>query len=315
MSSNLYDKIAITDVEGLRIGCAQDDDAKTGVTVLLFEGAAKVGVDVSGGGPASRETHLADPTTADNPVNAIMLAGGSAYGLAAADGVMRYLEEHGIGYDTGFSLVPLVCGSCIYDLSVGRADVRPDSQMGYAACKDAANNSPRSGDHGAGRGASVGKICGMDRASNSGMGLYAAKLGKLVVAAVVVVNALGDIYDPSTGAQVSGLKAADGSGFADSRAELYKISQKTDMFTGNTTIGAIVTNAGLSKAEMSKVASMTRNAYARCINPVGTLADGDTVYAASIGDVPADVNVVGTLAADVMTQAILDAVTSCAQTL
>ena len=315
MSSNLYDKIAITDVEGLRIGCAQDDDAKTGVTVLLFEDGAKVGVDVSGGGPASRETHLADPTTADNPVNAIVLSGGSAYGLAAADGVMRYLEEHGIGYDTGFSLVPLVCGSCIYDLSVGRADVRPDSQMGYAACKDAANNSPQSGDHGAGRGASVGKICGMERASNSGMGLYAARLDKLVVAAVVVVNALGDIYDPSTGAQVSGLKSTDGSGFADSRAELYKISQKTDMFTGNTTIGAIVTNAGLSKAEMSKVASMTRNAYARCINPVGTLADGDTIYAASIGDVPADVNVVGTLAADVMTQAILDAVGSCAETL
>ena len=315
MSSNLYDKIAITDVEGLRIGCAQDDDAKTGVTVLLFEDGAKVGVDVSGGGPASRETHLADPTTADNPVNAIVLSGGSAYGLAAADGVMRYLEEHGIGYDTGFSLVPLVCGSCIYDLSVGRADVRPDSQMGYAACKDAANNSPQSGDHGAGRGASVGKICGMERASNSGMGLYAARLDKLVVAAVVVVNALGDIYDPSTGAQVSGLKSTDGSGFADSRAELYKISQKTDMFTGNTTIGAIVTNAGLSKAEMSKVASMTRNAYARCINPVGTLADGDTIYAASIGDVAADVNVVGTLAADVMTQAILDAVGSCAETL
>jgi L-aminopeptidase/D-esterase-like protein len=315
MSSNLYDKIAITDVEGLRIGCAQDDDAKTGVTVLLFEDGAKVGVDVSGGGPASRETHLADPTTADNPVNAIVLSGGSAYGLAAADGVMRYLEEHGIGYDTGFSLVPLVCGSCIYDLSVGRADVRPDSQMGYAACEDAANNSPQSGDHGAGRGASVGKICGMERASNSGMGLYAVRLDKLVVAAVVVVNALGDIYDPSTGAQVSGLKSTDGSGFADSRAELYKISQKTDMFTGNTTIGAIVTNAGLSKAEMSKVASMTRNAYARCINPVGTLADGDTIYAASIGDVPADVNVVGTLAADVMTQAILDAVTSCAETL
>ena len=306
----LFNVIPITDIEGLRIGCAQDASAKTGVTVLVFDEGAKVGIDVSGGGPAARETHLADPTTADNPVNAVMLAGGSAFGLAAADGVMRYLEEHGMGYDTGFARVPLVMGSCLYDLAYGSADVRPDAAMGYAACVDAEANEPISGDYGAGCGATVGKICGMERCSNSGLGMFAAQVGGLKVAAVVAVNALGDVRDPDTGEVLAGLKSEDGSGFADTRAELYKIAKRTDMFTGNTTIGAIVTNGDFTKAEMSKIASMARNAYARCINPVGPLADGDTIYAASTCKVAADVNVAGTLAADVMARAVVDAVRS-----
>ena len=308
MNTELVEEIKITDIEGLRIGNAQDDAARTGVTVLMFDNGARAGIDVSGGGPAARETHLADPTTADNPLNAIVLAGGSAYGLAAADGVMRYLEEHGIGYDTGFARVPLVCGSCIYDLNCGSATVRPDAQMGYAACVDAERNAPAGGGVGAGCGATVGKICGGERCSNAGLGMHAVRLGKLEMAAVVVVNALGDVYDPATGRQVSGLKTEDGTGLMDSRDELYKIAARTDMFTGNTTIGAIITNGSFTKAEMSKIASMTRNAYARCICPVGTLADGDTIYAGSIGDVAADVNVAGTLAADVMQRAILNAV-------
>ena len=303
-----WEEIPIREVEGLRIGNAQNEEARTGVTVLLFENGARVGVDVSGGGPASRETHLADPTTADNPVNAIVLSGGSAYGLAAGDGVMQYLEEHGIGYNTGFALVPLVCQSCIYDLGIGRADVRPDRKMGYAACCDAENPNPRSGKVGAGCGATAGKLCGGERCSDAGLGVYAVKLGDLVMAAVVAVNALGDVSNPNTGEKLAGLRTEDGSGFADSRSELYKISKRTDMFTGNTTIGAVITNGRFSKAEMSKIASMTRNAYARCINPVGTMADGDTIYAASIGNVEADINVAGTLAAEVMEQAIMNAV-------
>ena len=314
MAERLFEEIDVAEFEGLRIGCAQDEVAKTGVTVLMFDHGAKVGIDVSGGGPAARETHLADPTTADNPVNAIILAGGSAYGLAAADGVMRYLEEHGVGYDTGFALVPLVCGSCLYDLSYGSATVRPDAQMGYAACEDAELNAPKSGNFGAGCGATVGKVCGMERCSNSGLGIYAARLGELEVAAVVAVNALGDVIDPETGKQVAGLRR-EGGGFADTRAELYKIARRTDMFTGNTTIGAVVTNGNFTKAEMSKIASMTRCAYARCICPVGTLADGDTIYAASTGGVEADVNVAGTLAADVMQAAILRAVASAGPSL
>lgn len=306
--SNLLNEIKLQDVEGLHIGNAMNEEAKTGVTVLIFDNGARVGIDISGGGPASRETHLADPTTADNPVNAIMLAGGSAYGLAAADGIMQYLEEHGIGYDTGFAIVPLVCGSCIYDLCYGCSDVRPDKQMGYDACVDSEQSICRSGIFGAGCGATVGKIKGMQYAQASGLGIYAASLGELKMAAIVVVNALGDIYDPETGREVAGLKNEDGSEFLDSCSELYKISKKTDMFTGNTTIGVIVTNGNFTKAEMSKIASMARNAYARCINPVGTMADGDTIYAASIGNISADINVAGTMAADIMARAIINAV-------
>ena len=308
--SNLPDKIRIQDMAGLRIGNAQDPDAKTGVTVLIFDKGARVGIDVSGGGPAARETHLADPLTADNPINAIMLSGGSAYGLAAADGIMRYLEEHDMGYDTGYAKVPLVCGSCIYDLGIGSAAIRPDSAMGYKACENAMNNNPQSGGYGAGCGATVGKICGMDRSSSSGLGICAAKLGTLEMAAVVAVNSLGDIYDPETGEEIAGLRSEDGKHLLDTRTELYKINQKTDMFTGNTVIGAIVTNGGFSKTEMSKIASMTRCAYARCISPVGTMADGDTIYAASIGDVEADINVAGTMASEVMQKAIVKAVMS-----
>ena len=182
--------------------------------------------------------------------------------------------------------------------------------MGYEACKDAEKNSPSSGNYGVGCGATVGKIKGMEYSSDSGLGIYAAKLGELEIAAVVAVNALGDVYNPATGEQLAGLKSEDGTQLLDSRTELYKISKRTDMYTGNTTIGVIITNAELSKAEMSKIASMTRNAYARCINPVGTMADGDTIYAASVGDVKADINVVGTLSADVMEKAIINAVKS-----
>ena len=291
-------------------GNVQSDEAKTGVTVLLFDKkGAVVGVDISGGGPASRETPLTSPVTADNPINAIVLSGGSAYGLAAADGVMRCLEDHGIGFETGYARVPLVCQSCIYDLGYGSATVRPDSAMGYAACEKAlAGGNPSCGSVGAGTGATVGKICGMERAMKSGLGMYAVELGELRMAAVVVVNALGDIFDPSTGKKIAGLLTADGTSFGDSCEELWKMGRRENLFTGNTTIGAVFTNGKFNKAQMNKIASMTRNAYARCINPVGTMADGDSIYAASAGDVEADLNVAGTLAAYVMERAIVAAI-------
>lgn len=301
-------EIPIESISGLKIGCVQNEEAKTGVTVLLFEQGAAVGCDISGGGPASRETPLTLPVTADNPINAIVLSGGSAFGLAAGDGVMKYLEEHKIGFDTGYAIVPLVCQSCIYDLGCGRADIRPDAAMGYAACVQAGQSPVHSGSMGAGCGATVGKLCGMARSMKSGLGIYAVSVGPLQMAAVVVVNALGDIYDPSTGRKVAGLRSEDGTGFADSRTEMYKILQPQNMFTGNTTIGAIITNGSFSKAQLTKIASMTRSAYSRCINPVGTMADGDTIYAASCGKVTADINMAGTLAAEVMAQAILNAV-------
>lgn len=303
-------EIAITDMPEVSIGNVQSDEAKTGVTVLLFDKkGAVVGVDISGGGPASRETPLTSPVTADNPINAIVLSGGSAYGLAAADGVMRCLEDHGIGFETGYARVPLVCQSCIYDLGYGSATVRPDSAMGYAACEKAlAGGNPSCGSVGAGTGATVGKICGMERAMKSGLGMYAVELGELRMAAVVVVNALGDIFDPCTGKKIAGLLTADGTSFGDSCEELWKMGRRENLFTGNTTIGAVFTNGKFNKAQMNKIASMTRNAYARCINPVGTMADGDSIYAASAGDVEADLNVAGTLAAYVMERAIVTAI-------
>ncbi len=303
-------EIAITDMPEVSIGNVQSDEAKTGVTVLLFDKkGAFVGVDISGGGPASRETPLTSPVTADNPINAIVLSGGSAYGLAAADGVMRCLEDHGIGFETGYAKVPLVCQSSIYDLGYGSATVRPDSAMGYAACEMAlAGGNPSCGSVGAGTGATVGKICGMERAMKSGLGMYAVELGELRMAAVVAVNALGDIFDPSTGKKIAGLLTADGTSFGDSCEELWKMGRRENLFTGNTTIGAVFTNGKFNKAQMNKIASMTRNAYARCINPVGTMADGDSIYAASAGDVEADLNVAGTLAAYVMERAIVAAI-------
>ena len=287
---SLLKEISITELSNLRIGHTSDHDAKTGVTVLYFPNGAKAGCDISGGGPASRETPLTSPVTADNPINAIVLSGGSAYGLAAADGVMNYLESQNIGYNTGAALVPLVCQSCIYDLSYGDPKIRPTAKMGEEACRQAfAGTDTRTGNIGAGTGATV-------------------SVKNFQMAAIVVVNALGDIFSPQNGQKIAGLKTPDRSGFLDSVHELYRFMTPHDQFTGNTTIGAVITNGAFSKAELNKIASMTRCAYARCINPVATMADGDSIYAASIGNVSVDINMAGTLAAEVMAQAIQNAI-------
>lgn len=306
-------EIKATDIEGLRIGQAKSEKGKTGVTVLLFDQPATGGVDISGGGPASRETPLLSPLTANNPIHAVVLSGGSAYGLDAAAGVMRYLEEHGIGYDTRFAKVPLVCQSCIYDLGYGDPSIRPDAQMGYDACVDAeAAKEPKSGNEGAGCGATVGKLFGMECAEKSGLGIAALKVGELKMAAVVVVNAFGDIFDSTTGKMIAGLKSPDRTKELDTCAEFLKIAKPTDFYKENTTIGAIVTNGRFAQDEANKIASMARCAYARNINPVGTMADGDTIYAVSMGNVRADINVAGTLAAKVMSLAIERAVRDAA---
>ena len=303
-------EIPIHEVGEVWFGNAQDDTAKTGVTVAIFPNGARVGVDISGGGPASRETPVILPTTAPTPVNAIVLSGGSAYGLAASDGVMRWLEENHIGFDTGAALVPIVVQSCIYDLTYGSATRRPDSQMGYAACESAKlRGEIISGNFGAGTGATVGKLGGMIRSQKSGLGVCAVQVGELKIAAIVVVNAIGDIFDEGTGQKIAGLLTDDRKNFSDSCAELYKLTTQTTART-NTTIGMIVTNANFDKTQLTKIAQMTQNAYARSIKPVGTLFDGDTIYAASVGDVPADLNMIGTLAADLMSAAIRRAIES-----
>jgi len=302
-------EISICDFGGVSIGHATNDAAKTGVTVIQFPGGAQVGSDISGGGPASREVHLTDPMTADNPINAVVLSGGSAYGLAAAEGVMRCLEEKGIGYNTGYALVPLVVQSCIYDLGYGSSTVRPGADTGYEACANALDHCDDAmGNVGAGTGATVGKLCGMKQAQKAGLGIYAAQVGQLKIAAVVVVNALGDVFDSRNGQKIAGLMDPQRQQFLDMEQLFTTFLTAPQATSTNTTIGCIITNAKFDKAKLTKIASMTRNAYARSINPVGTLADGDSIYAASVGDVVSDVNVVGMLSARVMEEAIRRAV-------
>ena len=307
-----FKEISVTELNNVWIGNTQDDKAKTGVTIAIFPKGAAVGVDISGGGPASRETPVISPTTNPTPVNAIVLAGGSAYGLAASDGVMSWLEEHKIGYDTRVALVPIVVQSDIYDLSYGSSKVRPDAKMGIEACESAKRRENiKSGLFGAGTGATVGKLFGMTRSMKSGLGVYAVQVGDIKLAAIVAVNALGDVYDERNGQKIAGLLTEDRKEFADSRTELYKLNVPTASFNReNTTIGMIITNANFDKTQLTKIASMTRNAYARSIKPVGTLADGDTIYAASTGEVKADLNMVGTLASEVMSEAIRRAILS-----
>lgn len=309
---SLIKEISIKEIDDVSIGHAQNDEAKTGVSVIYFKNGAQAGCDISGGGPASRETPLTSSMTADNPLNAVVLSGGSAFGLAASDGVMRCLEEHGIGYETGFAKVPLVCQSCIYDLAYGRADIRPNSAMGYEACMKALEECDDSmGNIGAGTGASVGKLLGMKQAMKSGLGVHAIQVGDLKIAAVVVVNAFGDIFDSSNAQKIAGLMDPERKVFWDLEETFVKmVTTPQNLFKTNTTIGCVVCNAKFDKAKLNKIASMTRNAYARCINPVGTMADGDSIYACSVGDVVSDVNVVGSLSAKVMEKAIKKAVES-----
>lgn len=302
-------EIPVTEIGMVQIGHAQNEEAGTGVTVLYFPDGADAGCMISGGGPASRETPLLMPNTADNRIHAIVLSGGSAFGLAASDGVMSCLEEHGIGYPTGFANVPLVCQSCIYDLSYKRSDIRPDAAMGRAACEKAlAGTDGRCGCIGAGTGATVGKILGMKYATKTGLGCFAMQIGEVQILAIVVINAYGDIIDPDTGKKIAGVKNPEGEGFSDTRMLMSQSLEKKDLFNGNTTIGCIVTNAAFNKAEMNKIAAMATQSYSRCIYPVATMGDGDTVYAASTGNIEADINVVGMLAAEAMKQAILRAV-------
>lgn len=302
-------QIQITEIENIRIGHAQDMEHATGCTVIICENGAPAGVDVRGGGPASRETELLRPVADCTGIHALLLSGGSAFGLDAAGGVMEYLEERNIGFDVGITKVPLVCESCLFDLNVASHRVRPDKKMGYEACIQSEQNKPVMGNVGAGTGASVGKLGGIQTAMKSGLGMYAVQLGDLKIGAIVAVNALGDVYDYKTGKRLAGMRTNDGKDWADSEQVLYKLyNQKKNLFHQNTTIGAIITNAKFDKTHMNKIAAMAQNGYARSIRPVHTTADGDSIYALSVGEIEADLNVTGTLAAQVMAEAIKNAV-------
>lgn len=305
-------EIPVTEVGPLFIGQVENSEAATGCTVFIAPQGMRAGLDVRGGGPASRESQLLNPLMAAQSIHAIVLAGGSAYGLGAANGVMQYLEENGIGYDTGYALVPLVAQADIYDLSVGDASVRPDAAMGYEAARKAMEKpNYRDGNYGAGCGATVGKYAGMDYCMKSGIGSYAIQIGELKVGAIVVVNALGDVYDWKTGQQIAGLLNEEKDGLR-STSEYMRQSYAVveNKFTGNTTICVVFTNASFNKAQLCKIAGMAHDGYARSINPVHTSADGDSIYAVSIGDVAADQDLVGALCAEVVSEAIIRAVES-----
>lgn len=300
-------EIAITEIENIYIGNAQDEEGATGCTVILCEKGAPAGVDVRGGGPASRETRLLDPVAAADKIHAVLLSGGSAFGLDAAGGVMEYLEERDIGVDTGVAKVPLVCTSCLFDLQLIDKKARPDKAMGYKAC----TRTYRDGNYGAGTGATVGKLKGTEYMMKSGIGSYALQIGDFKVGAIVAVNALGDIFDYKTGKQLAGLLNQKKDGLLSTEEEMYKqCTEIRDLFTGNTTIGAVITNGAFQKTQMNKIAAMAQNGFARAIRPIHTQADGDTIYALSVGDVPADINAAGTLAAQVTAEAVKKAVLS-----
>ncbi|MBR4763066.1 MAG: P1 family peptidase [Lachnospiraceae bacterium] len=303
-------EIPVTEVGPIYIGQTENAEAATGCTVFIAPEGMAAGLDVRGGGPASRESQLLNPLMAAQSIHAIVLAGGSAYGLDTANGVMQYLEEHGIGYDTGSALVPLVAQSDIYDLSVGDASVRPDAAMGYEAAR-LAMEAPnyRDGNYGAGCGATVGKFAGMDYCMKSGIGSYAIRIGELKIGAVVVVNALGDVYDWKTGTQIAGMLNEEKNGLRTTLEYMRRsYAVVENKFTGNTTICVVLTNARFDKAQLCKIAGMAHDGYARSINPVHTSADGDSIYAVSIGDIAADQDLVGTLAAEVVSEAIIRAV-------
>lgn len=301
-------EIEFTAIEGLVVGHAQDLDAATGCTVILTPEGAAAGVDVRGGAPGTRETDLLSPVNMVQKIHAVMLAGGSAFGLDAAAGVMQYLEERQIGFDVGVTRVPIVCGAVLFDLIFGDCRIRPDKKMGYLACLNAGKDIAQ-GNVGAGAGATVGKILGMERAMKSGLGCYALQVGDLQVGALVAVNCLGDVIDPQTGRKLAGPKGDDGQSLMDTEEIMINAyADKKNLFSGNTTIGVVATNAALDKAQATKLASMAHNGYARTMRPAHTMVDGDTIFALSTGSVTADLSVVGLLAARAMERAVVAAV-------
>jgi L-aminopeptidase/D-esterase-like protein len=322
----------LTDIPGILVGHAQDETALTGCTVILCQAGAVGGVDQRGGAPGTRETDLLRPLHLVEQVHAVLLSGGSAFGLEAASGVMRYLEERGVGYETGVARVPIVPAAILFDLAIGRADIRPDADMGYQACLNASSQPVPEGNVGVGAGATVGKILGISQAMKSGVGTACLQVAPgLLVGALVVVNALGDIIDPSTGLILAGarlpgsqdLSPGEPGYFADTLAMLPNLfggDGSVSPLGQNTTLGVVATNARLSKEQANLVAQMAHDGLARSIRPIHTLWDGDTLFALATGEVNADFNLtnvsltnvslVGAFAAEVVAQAVIRAVRS-----
>ncbi len=303
--------IAFRAIPGLQVGHAQDFEAATGCTVVLTPEGAVCGVDQRGGAPGTRETDLLRPMHRVEEVHAVVLTGGSAFGLAAADGVVCWLEEHNIGFDVGVARVPIVPAAVLFDLIVGRADIRPDATMGYAACQAATHHSETDevGTIGAGTGAAVGNILGPAARMKGGLGTAVIALDQgLIVGALIVVNCLGDVVNPETGQILAGVRKLPEGHFADTM-QLLKEMPGNLTRPGNTVIGVVATNASLSKEAANKVAQMAHNGLARAIRPAHTMFDGDTIFAlATSQGQAADISLIGAFAAEATAQAIVNAV-------
>jgi L-aminopeptidase/D-esterase-like protein len=299
---------AITDVPGILVGNTQDREGGTGCTVVLCGRGVLAAVDVRGGAPGTRETDGLDPANALSAVQAVLLTGGSAFGLDAASGVVAWLEERGLGFVTGFATVPIVPAAVIYDLSVGSPRCRPDAAMGRAACEAASDGPVAQGNVGAGTGASVGPKALVTRMMKGGLGTASRRAGSLVVGAIVVVNGYGDVVDPATGETIAGVLREAGDGFAGAMEMMVHRPAVPEGFSTNTTIAVVATNARLMKGQARRVAMMAHDGFARTIVPVHTTDDGDTVFALATGEVDADVSAVGAAAAEVVSRAIVSAV-------
>lgn len=304
-------EIKITDIEGFKLGHAQDLVGATGCTVLICEEGASGGIDVRGGAPGTRETDLLNPMEMVDKVHAVVLSGGSAFGLDSCSGVMEYLENKNIGFDVGVAKVPIVCGAVLFDLVCGNPKVRPNKEMGLLACVNSENYCDSiNGNIGCGTGATVGKAINPKFAMKGGFGSYAVQVGDLKVGAIVGVNSLGDIVDPNNNNKIiAGGLNSDMNSFINTEESLIgNYSNPRNAFKGNTTIGCIVTNGNFNKAQANKIASMAQNGFGRTIRPAHTMFDGDTIFTLSSNKIEADINVVGLLAAQVMERAIINAV-------
>lgn len=298
----------ITDVAGITVGHASDVRAVTGCTVIMCRQGAVGGVDVRGSAPGTRETDLLRPMNVVERVHAVLLTGGSAFGLAAADGVVRYLEEQGIGFDVVVAKVPIVPAAVIFDLMIGTATVRPDAAMGYAAARVASAGPVEEGSVGAGTGATVGKLLGPQAAMKGGVGTWAVSLpGGVVVGALVVVNAFGDVIDDRTGAVIAGARDSRAGRFVQTAQALIH-GTRAPRFSGNSTLGVIATNATLTKEQANKLAQVGHDGLARVISPVHTMFDGDTIFALSAGTAKVDVVAVGAAAVEAITESVQRAV-------
>lgn len=298
-----------TDVGNIKVGHAQDYEGGTGLTLILPDPGNTAGVDVRGGAPGTRETDLLNPLNQVSEVSSIILSGGSAYGLEAASHLMKILEKEGIGFDVGVGVVPIISQAVLFDLAYKNPKARPDEKMTQKAFESATYDDKSQGIIGAGTGATVGKALGPEFLVKSGLGQAAIKKGDLVVSAIVAVNAFGDIFDYHKGLQIAG-PTKDGKMLKTIDLIDQILGSFADIKPSNTTIGAVATNATFSKTELTKIAGMAHDGYARSINPVHTLFDGDTIFSLATNKVEANINLVGALAAEAMSMAIANAIYS-----